>query len=79
MAKKTTQDPQSLLIKTQEQMKALLRSKKSKESMQQKQERERLLKDLIRPFFDFKTLGKTAMKNHWKKLSSPQRERFLFW
>lgn len=73
------QTPMQLLKKTQKKLKEILDRKIPEGDKKAREARDKEIKDLFRPFFDFKKLAKKALRTHWAKLSSAQHDEYLFW
>lgn len=75
----TTATPMQLLKDTQKKVEALLEKKIASKDTKAKKKREKDIKKLVRPFFNYNMLAKQTLGSHWKKLKPEQRKTFVFW
>lgn len=72
-------DPTQLLKQTKRSVEKLLETKIAKGNAKALEAREKKIRTIIKPFFNFRMLAKKTLAEHWKKRNKTEKAQFTFW
>jgi phospholipid transport system substrate-binding protein len=71
--------PMELLKDTQKKIETLLDKDIPKSDKKALRKREKQIRNILKPYFDFRMLASRTLAKHWKKLTDDQKNEFVFW